>query len=105
MSDFQPLNQVRTLASDNSGVSFFASQVVSLLADRSVKSVVEPREQLIEGLIAASLVGHKGGVFGLADRGEAGADQSGGAVGRVYPDCGAPDGAMPGWTTRCRGST
>lgn len=65
MPEFQPLNQARTLAADSSGVSFFASQVVSLLADRSVKSVVEPREQLIAGLITASLSGTKAAFAGL----------------------------------------
>ena len=59
MQEFQPLNQVRALAGDTSGVSFFASQVVSLLADRSAKSVVEPRETLVTGLITASLSGTK----------------------------------------------
>ena len=65
MAQFQPLNQVRSSAEDTSGVSFFASQVVSLLADRSVKSVMEPREQLITGLIAASLSGTKAAFSGL----------------------------------------
>lgn len=65
MAEFQPLNQVRTLAADNSGVSYFASQVVSLLADRNVKTAAEPREQLIAGLIAASLSGTKAAFSGL----------------------------------------
>jgi MerR family transcriptional regulator, light-induced transcriptional regulator len=59
MQQIQPTNQVRALGGDTSGVSFFASQVVSLLADRSSKSVVEPRETLVAGLIAASLSGTK----------------------------------------------
>lgn len=59
MQEYQPLNQVRASSGDTSGVSFFASQVVSLLADRSAKSVVETRETLVTGLIAASLSGTK----------------------------------------------
>lgn len=59
MQEFQPLSQGRSSNADGSGVSFFASQVVSLLADRSSKSVVEPRESLVAGLITASLSGTK----------------------------------------------
>ena len=59
MQDYQPINPVRTLGEEGAGVSFFASQVVSLLADRNSKSVVEPRETLVTGLIAASLSGTK----------------------------------------------
>lgn len=59
MPEYQPLAQVRSLAGNSSGVSYFASQVVSLLADRSAKSVIEPRESLVTGLIAASLSGTK----------------------------------------------
>lgn len=59
MPDYQPADQMRTLAGDSSGVSYFASQVVSLLADRSTKSAVEPRESVVVGLMAASLSGTK----------------------------------------------
>ena len=41
------------------GVSYFASQVVSLLADRSARVVSELREPLVTGLITASLSGTK----------------------------------------------
>lgn len=59
MQEYLPLNQVRAVAGDASGVSYFASQVVSLLADRSAKTMTEPREALVVGLIAASLSGTK----------------------------------------------
>lgn len=59
MQEFLPHNQVRAPGGDTSGVSYFASQVVSLLADRSAKTVSEPRESLITGLVAASLSGTK----------------------------------------------
>jgi hypothetical protein len=55
MTDYQSYDQGRSTAKDGSGVDFFASQVVSLLADRSAKAPVEPREALIVALIAASL--------------------------------------------------
>lgn len=42
-----------------SGVAFFASQVVSLLAERTARSTTEPRESLIDGLINASVSGTK----------------------------------------------
>lgn len=44
---------------DAAGVIYFASQVVSLLADRTARSVTKPREPLVAGLIAASLSGTK----------------------------------------------
>jgi hypothetical protein len=59
MLEFQPLDQARLSAADASGVSLFASQVVSLLADRSARSATEPREELIASLVAASLSGTK----------------------------------------------
>lgn len=65
MPEFQPLDQVRPSVAETSGVSYFASQVVSLLVDRSAKSVIEPREQLINGLVAASLSGTKAAFAGL----------------------------------------
>lgn len=65
MQDYQPLDQGRTLSGDASGVSFFASQVVSLLADRGSRTVVETRESLVTGLMAASLSGTKSAFAGL----------------------------------------
>jgi len=59
MQEFQPFNQVGNLGGDTTGVSYFASQVVSLLADRTAKTVGEPRESLVTGLIEASLSGTK----------------------------------------------
>jgi hypothetical protein len=59
MQEFQSANQARSSAADSSGVSYFASQVVSLLADRNAKAVVEPREALVTRLIAASQSGTK----------------------------------------------
>jgi hypothetical protein len=59
MQEFQPLRSMRALGGDTTGVSYFASQVVSLLADRSAKSAVEPREALVSTLITASLSGSK----------------------------------------------
>lgn len=59
MQDLQPLNPARTSYEDGTGVTFFASQVVSLLADRNARSPIEPRETLVSGLIAASLSGSK----------------------------------------------
>jgi hypothetical protein len=46
-------------------VTYFASQVVSLLADRNARSVTKPREPLVAGLIAASLSGTKDAFAGL----------------------------------------
>jgi hypothetical protein len=59
MQEYLPLNQARAATGDTTGVSYFASQVVSLLADRSAKTIAEPRESLITGLITASLSGTK----------------------------------------------
>lgn len=59
MQEFQSISSARSLDGDASGVSYFASQVVSLLADRSTKSATEPREALVAELIAASLSGTK----------------------------------------------
>ena len=57
MQELQPLNLGRAMAGDSAGVSCFASQVVSLLAGRSTKVAITPRETLVIGLIAASLSG------------------------------------------------
>jgi MerR family transcriptional regulator, light-induced transcriptional regulator len=57
MPDFPVRDMVRGPEMDATGVTYFASQVVSLLADRSARSSAEPRESVISGLIAASLSG------------------------------------------------
>lgn len=59
MSDVQATETGRTGSQDASGVAFFASQVVSLLAERNARSATEPRESLIDGLINASISGTK----------------------------------------------
>lgn len=59
MQEYQSANQTRSSAADTSGVSYFASQVVSLLADRNAKTLSEPREALVTRLIAASQSGTK----------------------------------------------
>ena len=48
-----------SLGQDAAGVSYFASQVVSLLAERNTRSMSKPREPLVAGLVAASLAGTK----------------------------------------------
>lgn len=48
---------MRPTSQDTTGVTYFASQVVSLLADRSARTVMELREPLVAELIAASLSG------------------------------------------------
>ena len=42
---------------DSDGVIYFASQVVSLLAEKNLKQVGEPREAVVKSLIAAALAG------------------------------------------------
>ncbi|GAB1480460.1 oxygen-sensing regulator PpaA [Paracoccaceae bacterium] len=59
MQEFQSLNPGHAVAGDSAGVTFFASQVVSLLAGRNTKAPIAPRETLVTGLIAASLSGTK----------------------------------------------
>lgn len=59
MQEFHSREQVRASAQDAAGVVLFASQVVSLLADRSARVVSELREPLVAGLVAASLAGTK----------------------------------------------
>lgn len=59
MQEYQSANQTRSSAADTSGVSYFASQVVSLLADRNAKTLSEPREALVTRLITASQSGTK----------------------------------------------
>jgi len=59
MQDFQTRDQGSSGSQDSAGVAYFASQVVSLLAERNLRSPVEPRVSLVKGLIAASLSGRK----------------------------------------------
>jgi len=65
MQDFQTQEPGRTGSQDASGVAFFASQVVSLLAERNVRTATAPRESLIDGLINASISGTKDCFAGL----------------------------------------
>lgn len=60
MQDFQSREQARPLARDMTGVSYFASQVVSLLVDRNARTVSEMQETLVQALIAASVSGTDG---------------------------------------------
>ncbi len=59
MQDIQPRDQGGSAAQDTAGVNYFASQVVSLLAERTARTVSELREPLVKGLITASLTGSK----------------------------------------------
>lgn len=59
MQEFQTRDQSRTPGRDVSGVTYFASQVVSLLADRNARIVPELRESLVDSLIRASVSGSK----------------------------------------------
>lgn len=59
MQDFQQSDQGRGSSQDSAGVTYFASQVVSLLAERSTRTATEPLEVLIAGLIRASQSGTK----------------------------------------------
>lgn len=59
MQEFQSREQLRSASVDVTGVSYFASQVVSMLAGRTSKAFSELREPLVVGLISASLVGTK----------------------------------------------
>ncbi len=55
MQDIQPRDQGRPAAQDAAGVGYFASQVVSLLTERTARTVPELREPLVAGLITVSL--------------------------------------------------
>lgn len=57
MQETQTAENGRTGGQDASGVAFFASQVVSLLAERNARTATEPRDSLIDGLINASVSG------------------------------------------------
>ncbi len=59
MQEIQPQDQGRAQVKDSAGVIYFASQVVSLLADRNARAFSELREPVVAGLIAASLSGTK----------------------------------------------
>ena len=59
MQDFQQSDQGRASGQDSAGVNYFASQVVSLLAERSTRTMTEPSEVLVAGLIRASQSGTK----------------------------------------------
>ena len=65
MQDYQPRDQGRATGQDTAGVIYFASQVVSLLADRTARTVTELREPVVEGLIAAALSDTKDAFAGL----------------------------------------
>ncbi len=57
MQDFQTQELGLSGSQDASGVVFFASQVVSLLAERNARTPTEPRDSLIDGLVNASISG------------------------------------------------
>ncbi len=57
MQEVPTWEKSRSGAIDTSGVTYFASQVVSLLADRTVRTITEPRESVISSLIVASMSG------------------------------------------------
>ena len=57
MQEFRPQDQVRSVTQSGAGVSYFVSQVVSLLADRNARSATKLREPLVVSLVKASLSG------------------------------------------------
>jgi hypothetical protein len=57
MQELQTREQSRSQWQDAPGVIYFASQVVSLLADRNLKTVSPPMESIVKGLITASMSG------------------------------------------------
>jgi len=59
MQEFQSREPARQQGQEMVGVAYFASQVVSLLAERNLRSPVEPRPSLVKSLIKASLSGSK----------------------------------------------
>ena len=65
MQEVHARETARPAPPDTVGVSYFASQVVSMLADRSSRTFSELREPLVKGLIAASLSGTKDAFSGL----------------------------------------
>lgn len=60
MQDFHTPDQGPAPGHDPFGVSHFASQVVSILADRSTRAVTVPQEALVASLTRASLSGEAG---------------------------------------------
>lgn len=60
MQDSQVIEQGRPVGYDQMGVSYFASQVVSLLAERFARSeAVDPRPDLVHDLVEAAITGTK----------------------------------------------
>jgi hypothetical protein len=57
MQEFHAREQGRPQPRDAAGVTYFASQVVSLLADRNARAVPEMRESVVVELITASVSG------------------------------------------------
>jgi methanogenic corrinoid protein MtbC1 len=57
MQEIQTQEQGRAGSKDSAGVIFFASQVVSLLAERNARTFSELREPVVSGLIAAAMSG------------------------------------------------
>lgn len=58
MQDSQVIEQGRPVGYDQVGVAYFASQVVSLLAERFARAdPTEPRPDLLQGLVAAAVSG------------------------------------------------
>jgi len=59
MQEIQAQDQGRAGSTDSAGVIYFASQVVSLLAERNWRTFSELREPVVSGLITAALSGKK----------------------------------------------
>ena len=59
MQEIQAQDQGRAGSTDSAGVIYFASQVVSLLAERTWRTFSELREPVVSGLITAALSGKK----------------------------------------------
>lgn len=59
MQETQAQDQGRAGSKDPAGVIYFASQVVSMLAERNWKNFSELREPVVSGLITAALSGKK----------------------------------------------
>jgi methylmalonyl-CoA mutase cobalamin-binding subunit len=59
MQEIQAQDQGRAGSKDSTGVIYFAAQVVSMLAERNLRTFSELREPVVSGLITASLSGRK----------------------------------------------
>ena len=59
MQEIQAQDQGRAGSKDSAGVVYFASQVVSMLAERNWRTFSELREPVVSGLITAALSGKK----------------------------------------------